>query len=63
MSAERNLERRYTEMKIIEASKTIKIRTYYGKVILSKPTTLKGNATNEINHKENSRKASKSIQT
>ena len=52
-------------MKIIEASKTEteKIRTYYGTVILSKPTALKGNETNEINHQENSRKASKSIQT
>ena len=36
-------------MKIIEATKTEteKIRTYYGKVILKKPTPLKGN---EINH-------------
>ncbi len=34
-------------MKIIEATKTEKIRPYYGKVILKKPTPLKGN---EINH-------------
>jgi hypothetical protein len=65
MSAGRNLERRYTKMKIIEATKTEteKIRPYYGTVILAKPTALKGNATNEINHQENCRKAGKSIQT